>query len=75
MSLNTSIECVLFDLDGTLIDTAPDFFQVVNALTAEHDRAAVSRAAIDQTVSDGARDLVKLAFQIEENHEDFASLN
>lgn len=75
MSLNTSIECVLFDLDGTLIDTAPDFFQVVNTLTTEHDKPAVSREAIDQTVSDGARALVKLAFQIEEGHSDFPALN
>ncbi len=75
MTLNTSIECVLFDLDGTLIDTAPDFFQVVNTLTAEHDRPAVSREAIDQTVSDGARALVKLAFKIEESDENFAALN
>jgi phosphoglycolate phosphatase len=42
MSLNTSIECVLFDLDGTLIDTAPDFIEVVNQLTAENSQAAVA---------------------------------
>ena len=44
MSLNTSIECVLFDLDGTLVDTADEFVVVVQALafadgglTAMHD--------------------------------------
>ncbi len=73
--LNTSIECVLFDLDGTLIDTAPDFFEVVNRLTAEHERNSISREKIDQTVSDGARALVKLAFEIEEEHAEFAALN
>ena len=75
MSLNTSIECVLFDLDGTLIDTAPDFIEVVNQLTAENDRAPVTPQSINQTVSDGARALVKLAFDIDEDLEHFAKLN
>jgi len=74
-TLDTSIECVLFDLDGTLIDTAPDFFQVVNKLTAENNRPAISRERIDQTVSDGARALVRLAFEISEDHPEFAGLN
>lgn len=75
MQLDTSIECVLFDLDGTLIDTAPDFFKVVNQLTAEKSREAISREKIDQTVSDGARALVRLAFDIDESHPDFPDLN
>lgn len=74
MSLDTSIECVLFDLDGTLIDTAPDFVQVVKKLCAENDRPAIDNKLIYQTVSDGARALVKLAFAIEEDHEDFPRL-
>lgn len=73
--LETSIECVLFDLDGTLIDTAPDFIIVVNALLAENEREAISPAVIRQTVSDGARALVKLAFNIEEDDPDFTRLN
>jgi len=73
--LDTSIECVLFDLDGTLIDTAPDFVKVVTRLCAEHDRPAVSAELINQTVSDGARALVKLAFAINEDHPGFADLN
>lgn len=75
MTLDTSIECVLFDLDGTLIDTAPDFFHVVNALTNEYNRPAVDRESINQTVSDGARALVKLAFQINEQDAEFEGLN
>jgi len=73
--LNTSIECVLFDLDGTLIDTAPDFVKVVNQLLQENARPAISEERIRQTVSDGARALVKLAFEIEEDDADFAALN
>ena len=73
--LATNIDCVLFDLDGTLIDTAPDFYKVLNALLAEHGREPVSRKAIEQTVSDGARALVKLGFGIEEDEPGFDALN
>lgn len=75
MSLNTSIECVLFDLDGTLIDTAPDFIQVVNKLLAENNKPGIAPDLIYQTVSDGARALVKLAFAIEESDSSFSTLN
>lgn len=75
MHLDTSIDCVLFDLDGTLIDTAPDFVKVVARLCAEHDRPAVSAELIHQTVSDGARALVKLAFDIGDDHADFSRLH
>lgn len=74
-SLDTSIDCVLFDLDGTLIDTAPDFVKVVTRLCVEHERPAVSSELIYQTVSDGARALVKLGFDISEDHADFPRLH
>jgi len=73
--LQTSIECVLFDLDGTLIDTAPDFIKVVQRLLAENDKPPLSPTSIRQRVSDGARALVKLAFGIEEQDSQFDSLN
>lgn len=73
--LQTSIECVLFDLDGTLIDTAADFVSVVNKLLQENQKPSIAADLIHQTVSDGARALVKLAFDIEENHEKFTQLH
>lgn len=73
--LQTSIECVLFDLDGTLIDTAPDFIVVVNQLLQENAREPLANSRIRETVSDGARALVKLAFAITENDEKFPALN
>ncbi|MDA1371190.1 MAG: HAD-IA family hydrolase [Proteobacteria bacterium] len=75
MPIESSIECVLFDLDGTLVDTAPDFIKVVNRLLAEHSKPEIESKLIYQTVSDGARALVKLAFSISEEHADFNSLN
>jgi len=74
VKLETSIECVLFDLDGTLIDTAPDFTQVVNQLLSEHDKEALSHETIHLNVSNGARALIVNAFGIDEAHDDFADL-
>ena len=74
ITLETSIECVLFDLDGTLIDTAPDFTLVVNKLLAQHGRDALAHEIIHLNVSNGARALVKTAFEIDETHDDFADL-
>ena len=75
MELDTSIECVLFDLDGTLIDTALDFIKALGRLTAENNQPPVEDFLVQQTVSDGARALIKLAFDITENDDRFASLN
>lgn len=73
--LETAIECVLFDLDGTLIDTADDFIQVVNKLLYEKGKPAIAPDLIRNSVSNGARALVKLSFNIEEDHVDFAILH
>ena len=75
MELDTSIECVLFDLDGTLIDTAPDFVKTLSRLTTENNRPPLTDLRVQQTVSDGARALVKLGFGIEEHDDRFATLN
>ena len=72
--LETSIDGVLFDLDGTLIDTAPAFTLVVNKLLAEHDKVPLPSEVIHLNVSNGARALVKNAFEIDEAHNDFADL-
>lgn len=68
------IDAVLFDLDGTLLDTAPEFAVVVNQLRAEHGMAALPFAAIRRTVSHGARALVSLAFEIEPETAGFEAL-
>ena len=75
MTFATSIECVLFDLDGTLIDTAPDFVEVMERLCDENDTPRVTQQQVFQTVSDGARALVKLAFSIDEDDPEFQRLH
>ena len=64
-------ETVLFDLDGTLIDTAPDFIYVVNRLLAEEGKAQLPEQTIRNAVSNGARALITLAFGMTEDHVDF----
>jgi phosphoglycolate phosphatase len=57
-----SRRAVLFDLDGTLADTAPDLVAVLNAMLAEHGRAPMPYAVARNEVSNGSSGLVKLGF-------------
>jgi N-acetyl-D-muramate 6-phosphate phosphatase len=66
---------VLFDLDGTLVDTAPDFIAVIIRLCESYNVPPPSSEAIHATVSAGARALVTLAFQIDAGHTDFPALH
>lgn len=53
---------VLFDLDGTLADTAPDMVAALNTLCAEAGVASIPFEAARAHVSHGSRALVKLGF-------------
>lgn len=61
---------VFFDLDGTLLDTADDFVLTVDMLCERHGVLAPDATSIRNTVSDGARALVTLAFACEEHSPD-----
>lgn len=56
---------VLFDLDGTLLDTAPDFIACLNAQRQHQGQEPLSAAAVRRAVSNGARAMVKLGFDLE----------
>jgi N-acetyl-D-muramate 6-phosphate phosphatase len=53
---------VLFDLDGTLLDTAPDMVNALNQLRAEHDLAALPYETVRSGVSHGAARVVTIGF-------------
>jgi 2-phosphoglycolate phosphatase len=68
----TKPQALLFDLDGTLMDTAPDFFPTVNTLRKEHGLPPLADDLIRQQVSNGGRALTRLALdmpQVTENSE------
>lgn len=53
---------VLFDLDGTLIDTAPDMAAALNALLVESGQTAMPVADIRPYVSTGAPGVIRQGF-------------
>jgi N-acetyl-D-muramate 6-phosphate phosphatase len=67
------LRAVIFDLDGTLVDTADEFVPVVQALRAEHGRDPMDPQRIRASVSNGARALVSLGLDINEDAAEFES--
>ncbi|MQW93103.1 HAD-IA family hydrolase [Acinetobacter wanghuae] len=56
------MKAVLFDLDGTLIDTAADFIRIIQHMCREEGREVVAADLIRTQVSEGARAMVKLVY-------------
>ena len=56
------IQAVFFDLDGTLVDSAPDLAGAANDLRAEHGLEPMPEAELRCMVGSGARGMVGLAF-------------
>jgi 2-phosphoglycolate phosphatase len=54
------VAAVLFDLDGTLVDTAPDLVAVLNRLLVERGRTRIPYAIARNEVSNGAGGLLRL---------------
>ena len=65
---------VLFDLDGTLLDTAPDMGRALNQLLQEQGRSPLPAEVIRPVVSHGSLGLIKLGFDIDQSHSAFESL-
>lgn len=56
------IEGVLFDLDGTLVDTAPDLLAALAVLCEQQGRSTPSLQSLRQSVSQGAAGMIAMAF-------------
>ena len=67
-----NIKTVLFDLDGTLADTAPDLANALNHVLKKHNCAELSYKAIRPMVSHGGAALINLGFG--EKHPQFDTL-
>lgn len=68
------VSAVLFDLDGTLIDSAPDLAGAANALRAEHGLEPLPYEQLRPMVGAGARGMIGVAFGVAPGDERFESL-
>ncbi|PPD52897.1 MAG: phosphoglycolate phosphatase [Methylotenera sp.] len=68
------INTILFDLDGTLVDTAPDLGHALNIQLIRHGKPALSDAAIRPFASHGSRGLIGLGFGITPNDDNFIAM-
>ena len=68
------VRALLFDLDGTLIDSAPDLAGAANDMRIAHGLAALPLAPFRPKVGSGARGMVGRAFDVGPQDERFAAL-
>ena len=68
------INTLLFDLDGTLLDTAPDLAHALNTLLTEQQQQTLPYEKIRPVVSYGGKGLIKLGFDLDERSPRYASL-
>lgn len=62
VDMAVTLRAVLFDLDGTLLDTAPDMVGALNRLREEHALTPLPFDAVRSAVSHGAARVVKAGF-------------
>jgi N-acetyl-D-muramate 6-phosphate phosphatase len=67
-------DAVLFDLDGTLIDSAPDLAGAANDLRVAHGLPVLPYEALRPMVGSGARGMVGVAFGVAPGDERFDGL-
>lgn len=65
---------VLFDLDGTLADTAPDLADALNNVREQHCLNPLSYDVIRPIVSHGSNALIYLGFELDPGDEGFAPI-
>lgn len=68
------LRAILFDMDGTLLDTAPDFIAVCQAMLADRGLPAIDSKLIRDEISGGARAMVSATFAMSPNEPGFEAL-
>ena len=69
-----AIRTILFDLDGTLLDTAPDLAVALNTVLRENRRDPLPLEAIRPAVSHGGMALIRLGFGLDPPDQSFEPL-
>lgn len=72
--MTTRHTLVLFDLDGTLIDSAPDLAGAANTMRVARGMEALPVAALRSMVGAGARGMVRLAFGVHPGEDHYEAL-
>ncbi len=73
-NVSTAIHAVLFDLDGALLDTAPDLVLALNNLLKDHDRPSIDFNKLRNLASQGSVALTRYGFAEVSNNEQFEQL-
>lgn len=68
------VDAVLFDLDGTLVDSAPDLAGAANDLRAARELGALPYHALRPMVGSGARGMIGAAFGLAPGDDEFETL-
>ncbi|MDO8654100.1 MAG: phosphoglycolate phosphatase [Undibacterium sp.] len=61
----TDIQAVIIDLDGTMLDTAPDFLVAINGMRAEFALAALTIDTIKNFVGKGSENLIQRVLAVD----------
>ncbi len=71
--MTTSPKAILFDFDGTLVDSAPDLAGAINDLRIEHGLVALPYEALRPFATYGARSLIKAGLDMTPDDADYES--
>ncbi|MFO1405748.1 MAG: HAD-IA family hydrolase [Azonexus sp.] len=67
-------DAVLFDLDGTLADTAPDLAAALNRVRSDRGLDPIAAPVLRRFTSQGVRGLLRIGMGIEPGHPDYDAL-
>jgi N-acetyl-D-muramate 6-phosphate phosphatase len=72
--VRSKVQGVLFDLDGTFADTAPDMGRALNTILTRDGRATIPLTTLRPFVSQGARGMIGVGYGVTPDHAEFSLL-
>lgn len=70
----TDVKAVLFDLDGTLIDSAPDLGAAADKMRTDRGLSSIDLKSYRPMAGAGARGMLSIAFEMMPDHPDFVPM-